>query len=335
MYGDLDLNDTDKDHSDRKSSAKRFRCRFCNRSFSKSQALGGHMNGHRQERDDEKYSKAKVLMEQKYGSSLLNMRMPGQSIQSNNYVAPQSYSAIPGGVQAHSELFSPSQVQIGCSTSIPTYSNQNVGGGISRVGPSLNQKGQQQKQQQVFDQKVAGQYRNSPPIPSHPNCHSPSQNQIGPSTSVPTYSNQNLGGGISRVGPSLNQKVQLQQQQQQQVFDQKLADQYRNSHSIPSYLNCQIRGGASHPYLPYQTSMDNNLQIGGEPLLNNLGARGASLPINSNLQIKEPSLPTLQGRDPNFVVNGQAAPQPSEQQQQFFNVLPSPLSSWKVENPSL
>ncbi|GLJ47337.1 hypothetical protein SUGI_0999350 [Cryptomeria japonica] len=269
MYGDLDLNDTDKDHSDRKSSAKRFRCRFCNRSFSKSQALGGHMNGHRQERDDEKYSKAKVLMEQKYGSSLLNMRMPGQSIQSNNYVAPQSYSAIPGGVQAHSELFSPSQVQIGCSTSIPTYSNQNV------------------------------------------------------------------GGGISRVGPSLNQKVQLQQQQQQQVFDQKLADQYRNSHSIPSYLNCQIRGGASHPYLPYQTSMDNNLQIGGEPLLNNLGARGASLPINSNLQIKEPSLPTLQGRDPNFVVNGQAAPQPSEQQQQFFNVLPSPLSSWKVENPSL
>ncbi|KAJ7545754.1 hypothetical protein O6H91_08G008600 [Diphasiastrum complanatum] len=50
-------------------SVKPYQCRFCPMRFSKSQALGGHMNRHRQEREQEQLTKAQQLIFQKRISS--------------------------------------------------------------------------------------------------------------------------------------------------------------------------------------------------------------------------------------------------------------------------
>ncbi|XP_010551262.1 PREDICTED: zinc finger protein JAGGED [Tarenaya hassleriana] len=47
---------------DGKDESKIYKCRFCNLKFCKSQALGGHMNRHRQERETETLNQARQLV---------------------------------------------------------------------------------------------------------------------------------------------------------------------------------------------------------------------------------------------------------------------------------
>ncbi|XP_057859448.2 uncharacterized protein LOC131068299 [Cryptomeria japonica] len=439
MDGELDSVGSNKNNSRKERRLpKKFTCRFCNRLFSTSHARNGHLQIHRQEIKNEDIQKIKALSEQ---------ARPGSYYIKNNQltVAPKNYASIPGGVHTQVQTWG----QAGYPSSLSTYSNQNVGGGISGVGPSLPTSYLNQQQQDHINYQMRERYPSHhnhqmrETYPSHPNPSSlstysnqnvgggisgvgPSLPQAGYSSSFSTCSYQNEGGGISGVGSSLptsylNQQLQDHthyQQQQQQEFTQNPGvllyyqtilggvqthvdlsspsqvqawpqagcssslSTYSNQNvgggisgvgaSLPtSYLNQQqqdhinyqmrenVGGGISgvgpslptsylnqqqqdhinyqmrerypshpnhqmkeiYPSLPYQRN--NNLQIGGVSFVNNSGISGPSLPMNSHLQIRGPSFPTFQGGNPNLVVGGYAAASASEQQQQFLSVDPS------------
>ncbi|GLJ54505.1 hypothetical protein SUGI_1170620 [Cryptomeria japonica] len=354
------------------------------------------MKTHGRERRNEKYEKAKALVEQ----NAWKLR--------NQHVAPQNYASIPGGVQTQVQTWG----QAGYPSSLSTYSNQNVGGGISGVGPSLPTSYLNQQQQDHINSQTRERY------PSHHNHqmretylshHNHQRRETYPSP-LSTYSKQNVGGGISGVGPSLPQAIypssfstctyqnegggisgvgsslptsymnqqqqdhtNYQQQQQQQEFAQNPGDllyyqtilggvqthvelsspsqvqawpQAGCSSSLSTYSNQNVGGGISgvgpslptsylnrqqldrhnyqmrerYPSLPYQRN--NNLQRGGgASVVNNSGISGPSVPTNSHLQIRGPSFPTLQGGNPNLNVSGYAAASASEQQQQSAQAI--------------
>ncbi|GLJ55205.1 hypothetical protein SUGI_1184580 [Cryptomeria japonica] len=203
MDGDLDSVGSNKDNSPKGRPPETYSCRFCNRKFSKLQALGCHMRSHRDEIKNEEHEIAKALAEQKRASSSWMMN--------NQHLAAQIYASIPGGVQTHVELFSPSQVQTwaqaGCSSSLSTYSDQNVGGGISGVGPSLPTSCLNQQQQDHINYQMRERY------PSHPNHQ---MRETYPSLPYQMNNNPEIGGGASLVnnsgisGPSLPMNNQLQ-----------------------------------------------------------------------------------------------------------------------------
>ncbi|GLJ54525.1 hypothetical protein SUGI_1171020 [Cryptomeria japonica] len=378
MDGELDSVGSNKNNSRKERRLpKKFTCRFCNRLFSTSHARNGHLQIHRQEIKNEDIQKIKALSEQ---------ARPGSYYIKNNQltVAPKNYASIPGGVHTQVQTWG----QAGYPSSLSTYSNQNVGGGISGVGPSLPQAGYsssfstcsyqnegggisgvgsslptsylnqqlqdhthyQQQQQQEFTQNpgVLLYYQTIlGGVQTHVDLSSPSQVQAWPqagcSSSLSTYSNQNVGGGISGVGASLPTSY-LNQQQQDHInyqmrenvgggisgvgpslptsyLNQQQQDHinYQMRERYPSHPNHQMK--EIYPSLPYQRN--NNLQIGGVSFVNNSGISGPSLPMNSHLQIRGPSFPTFQGGNPNLVVGGYAAASASEQQQQFLSVDPS------------
>ncbi|GLJ54526.1 hypothetical protein SUGI_1171030 [Cryptomeria japonica] len=271
-------------------------------------------------------------------------------------VSTYSNQNVGGGISG----VGPSLPQAGYPSSFSTCSYQNEGGGISGVGSSLptsylNQQQQDhtnyQQQQQEFAQNPGDLLYYQTIIrgvQTHVELSSPSQVQAWPqagcSSSLSTYSNHNVGGGVSGVGASLPTSY-LNQQQQDHInyqmrenvgggisgvgpslltsyLNQQQQDHinYQMRERYPSRPNHQLK--EIYTSLPYQRN--NNLQIGGGvSFVNNSGISGPSLPMNSHLQIRGPSFPTFQGGNPNLVVGGYAAASASEQQQQFLSVDPS------------
>ncbi|CAN0876245.1 Zinc finger protein STAMENLESS 1 [Linum grandiflorum] len=79
---------------------KVYECRFCSLKFSKSQALGGHMNRHRQERETETLNRARQLVLNNDGAHLLGYQYPPTA-------TTYHYGGGGGGIMGRDPLFRP------------------------------------------------------------------------------------------------------------------------------------------------------------------------------------------------------------------------------------
>ncbi|XP_022953929.1 zinc finger protein JAGGED-like [Cucurbita moschata] len=98
------IEDTSTGHRKKKSggkegneeSGKVYECRFCSLKFCKSQALGGHMNRHRQERETETLNRARQLV---FSNDNLAVQSPPPHLGCCHSMTPGSYhTAGSGGV---------------------------------------------------------------------------------------------------------------------------------------------------------------------------------------------------------------------------------------------